>query len=67
MANGNRALAQKMAKHIQDKRYGGTPRKTWSLDTTPGNFKARGASERRTPKADIRASHDQIMRLAAHW
>ena len=67
MAKGNRALAHKMTKHIQDKRYGGTPRKTWALDTTPGIFAPRGASERRTPKAEIRAYHDQIMRLAAHW
>ena len=64
---GNRNLAQKMAKHIQQRRYGGTPRKTWSLDTTNGTFAPRGVSEASTPKAEVRAMHDQIMRLAAHW
>jgi len=64
---GNRNLAQKMAKHIQQRRYGGTPRKTWALDTTAGNFSPRGVSMPCTPKAELRASHDQIVRLAAHW
>ena len=66
MAKGNRALAQKMAKHIQQRRYGGTPRATWARDTTPGTFEARGYTMQST-KHEARETCARIALFAAHF
>ena len=66
MAKGNRSLAAKAMKHSQDRRYGGAPRKTWSLDTTAGNFAPRGYTMP-SMKAEARETCARIAMFAAHF
>jgi hypothetical protein len=66
MAKGNRALAQKMTKHIQQRRYGGAPRATWSLDKTAGDFAPRGYTMQST-KHEARETCARIALFAAHF
>ena len=66
MAKGNRSLAAKAMKHSQARRYGGAPRKTWALDTTPGTFEARGYTMP-SMKAEARETCARIAVFAAHF
>jgi len=67
MSKGNRNLATKHARYIADKRYGGQPRQTWSLDCTDGNFRPRGKSERTTAKRELREHANRVAELFAHF
>ena len=66
MSKGNRSLAQKMTKHIQQRRYGGAPRATWSLDKTAGDFAPRGYTMP-SMKGEARETCARIAMFAAHF